>query len=149
MYFPYISKIFKGITISRFIDQFMVPGRLRHPEKVFRAQTGGRVLLCTLLIRQNKFWNSRDLLEKTWKIAKKFAKLRFLNRLSYSTLLSYGLEITFIQLFDSYLIRKNNLQSILKVVTKRIVTSIWVNFYFGFWDLWSVLLLRDDLWTTT
>ena len=135
----------KGITDSRFIDQFMVPGRLLKSAFEtsligFWARTGGWVLLCTLFIPQNKFWNSRDLLEKTWKIATKFAKLRFLNRLSYSTLLSYGLEITFIRLFDSYLIRKNNFQSILKVVTKRIVTFIWVNFYFGFWDLWSVLL---------
>ena len=34
---------------------------LRHPEYVLRAETGGGELLCTLLIPQKKFWNSRDL----------------------------------------------------------------------------------------
>ena len=79
----------------------MVPGRFlksafKTSGKGFRAPTGGGVLPGALIIPQNLFENSRDLFEKTWKCAKKFSKLRFLNRLPNSTLLRYGLEITFI-----------------------------------------------------
>ena len=122
------SKAIKSITVSRFHCQFMVPGEFWKLvlKTTLISFLGQNVWLGSPMYSRTSF----GILETFWKKlgnSPKYSPLQFFS----TTIFKSSLILNLFKLRawnDSYLMRENNFQIILKIVTKGIVTFVWVNF---------------------